>query len=102
MKDKNKLYLDSFTPILEKIIEKYPFNKNTKKWRDNIFIKLKNYLETEFKEVYIICDESNNPKEVIKENFGIIDISVKYKNKIYINRITVLKTGSPVFSQFIK
>ena len=86
---------------IEDVLERYLFQFNDASIRSQIETAV-NLVMSEIKSaggVYdytVIMNDINNPPEVIDQNFGILDVGVEISRGVhkFINRITILKTGS--------
>lgn len=86
---------------IEAILENYLFEFNDPSTRLEIKTKVDNYLEGVqsaggIYDFVTIMDSSNNTNEVIDQNIGIIDVILEPARGInkFINRVTVVRTGS--------
>ena len=86
---------------IEDVLTGYLFEFNDVTTRLEISTIVSNYLETVrtaggIYDYTVIMDESNNTAEIIDQNFGIIDVAIEPSRGLqkFINRVTVLKTGT--------
>jgi hypothetical protein len=86
---------------VEEILQNYLFEFNDATTRLEIRSIVETYLDTVRNAggVYdyaVIMDDTNNTPAIIDQNFGIIDIAIEPSRGIqkFINRITILKTGT--------
>lgn len=92
------IYIEDY---VEEILRRYIFSENTSIIRSEIKSIVDNFLESVMKsgglyDFKTVMDTSNNTKEVIDANHGIIDIYIEPVKglEILTQRITILKTGS--------
>jgi hypothetical protein len=86
---------------VEDVLAQYLFEFNDASTRLEIRTIVENYLDTVRNAggVYdyaVIMDETNNTPAIIDQNFGIIDIGLEPARGLqkFINRVTILKTGT--------
>lgn len=86
---------------IEDVLTGYLFEFNDVTTRLEISTIVSNYLETVrtaggVYDYTVVMDESNNTAEIIDQNFGIIDVAIEPSRGLqkFINRVTVLKTGT--------
>jgi len=93
--------LITVSEAIEDVLAQYLFEFNDASTRLEIRTIVENYLDTVRNAggVYdyaVIMDETNNSPAVIDQNFGIIDVGIEPSRGLqkFINRITILKTGT--------
>lgn len=93
--------LITVTEAIEDVLTQYLFEFNDASTRLEIRTIVENYLDTVRNAggVYdyaVIMDDTNNTPAVIDSNFGIIDVGIEPTRGLqkFINRITILKTGT--------
>ena len=86
---------------VEDVLAQYLFEFNDASTRLEIRTIVENYLDTVRNAggVYdyaVIMDETNNTPSIIDQNFGILDIGIEPARGLqkFINRVTILKTGT--------
>lgn len=86
---------------VEDVLAQYLFEFNDASTRLEIRTIVENYLDTVRNAggVYdyaVIMDETNNTSAIIDQNFGILDIGIEPSRGLqkFINRVTILKTGT--------
>ena len=86
---------------IESILENYVFEFNVPSIRLEIETNVRGFLEDVranggLLDFQVIINSSNNPGEIIDQNFGILDVIIEPPRGIqkFINRITVTNTGS--------
>ena len=86
---------------IEEILQSYLFEFNDTSTRLEIRQIVNTYLDTVrnnegIGNYEVIMDDTNNTPALIDQNFGIIDVAIEPAHGIqkFINRITILKTGT--------
>jgi len=86
---------------VEDVLAQYLFEFNDASTRLEIRTIVENYLDTVrnaggIYDYAVIMDETNNTPAIIDQNFGILDIGIEPSRGLqkFINRVTILKTGT--------
>jgi len=93
--------LITVSEAVEDVLAQYLFEFNDASTRLEIRTIVENYLDTVrnaggIYDYAVIMDDTNNTPAVIDQNFGILDIGIEPARGLqkFINRITILKTGT--------
>jgi hypothetical protein len=86
-------FLKEIENRIEVKLNNFWFEENTEEKRQEI-VKVLQEEFSDVEEFCVICDESNNTKEVYDQNILILDIAVKYNGRYHVNRVSMMKTGS--------
>ena len=93
--------LITVSEAIEEILQNYLFEFNDASTRLEIRSIVETYLDTVRNaggvfDYAVIMDDTNNTPAIIDQNFGIIDVAIEPSRGIqkFINRITILKTGT--------
>lgn len=93
---------------VETILENYVFELNNVQTRQEIVSILSNYLDGVrvaggIDTYSVVMNDKNNRKEIIRENFGVVDIEIEpvYGLQKIINRITLKRSGGAVSGGFV-
>jgi hypothetical protein len=100
--------LITVSEAVEDVLAQYLFEFNDASTRLEIRTIVENYLDTVrnaggIYDYAVIMDDTNNPPAVIDGNFGILDIGIEPAKGLqkFINRITILKTGTVSSGGFV-
>ena len=98
MKTKHKKLLSSIEKKIKNKLYEFVFEENNASTRKELTKTVNDLLSKELESERIddfktVCNKSNNTKNVVESNTGILDTTIEIDEEKYLNRITICKTG---------